>query len=322
MRGTQPNAKCSDHDFIQLIESIGPHATARKLKCNVRNVYRRRDNLERAIRRQITPPKSKTGQVYRHNIKHAARLHYDCLNGHVLIGSDAHIWPGPMTTAMRGFIKFARELKPRVLILNGDVVDHPQISRHPPIGWEHHPTVKDEIEAAQAQLAQIEDAVPRSTKLCWTLGNHDSRFETRLATVAPEYARLTGFHLKDHFPAWAGCWAAWVNNDVVVKHRYKGGVHATHNNTVASGKHIVTGHLHSAKVTPYTDYNGRRYGVDTGCLADPDAEAFVDYTEDNPKNWVSAFGVLTFKDGKLLPPELAIVWDKKHVAFRGELISV
>lgn len=321
-RRNDSRAKCSDAEFIKLIETEGPRATSRFLRQHISSVHKRRRSLEGLYRRQITSPRTGNANVTRHNAEHAARLHYDCLNDHVLIGSDAHIWPGPQTTAMRAFIKFAAEMKPRVLILNGDVVDLPQISRHPPIGWDQHPTVADEIEAAQAILAEIEDAVPANTKLCWTLGNHDSRFETRLATVAPEYARLNGFHLKDYFPAWDACWAAWLNHDVVVKHRYKGGVHATHNNTVSSGKHIVTGHLHSAKVTPYTDYNGTRYGIDTGCLADPNAQAFVDYTEDNPKNWVSAFGVLTFKNGKLLPPELATVWDKKHIAWRGQLIEV
>jgi hypothetical protein len=133
-------------DFINLIETIGPAATARKLKCNIRNVYKRRTNIERKrpanhaaaslrVSNGNDPP----------NIEHAARLHYDCLNGTVLVGSDAHIWPGPTTTAMRGFIKFAKELKPRVVVMNGDVMDHPQISRHPPIGWEKHPTVEEEI---------------------------------------------------------------------------------------------------------------------------------------------------------------------------------
>lgn len=322
MRGTDPRAKCSERDFMRLYDEIGPLALSRKLKCNKRSVYKRRQTLENKYRRQITPPAGHAGPKTRHNIEHAARLHYDCLNGVVLVGSDAHIWPGPTTTAMRGFIKFAKELVPRVVIMNGDVMDHPQISRHPPIGWEKHPTVEEEIRAAQEQLAVIEDAAPSNSKLVWTLGNHDGRFETRLATVAPEYARLAGFHLKDHFPAWAGCWAAWVNTDVVVKHRYKGGVHATHNNTVAAGKHMVTGHLHSAKVTPYTDYTGTRYGVDTGCLADPDAQAFVDYTEDGPKNWRSAFAVLTFHKGKLLQPELVLVHDKTSVQFRGQVIKV
>jgi hypothetical protein len=256
------------------------------------------------------------------NIQHAARLHYDVSNGVVLVGSDAHIWPGKLTTGMRGFIKFCDILKPRVVVMNGDVVDLPQVSRHPPIGWENHPTVADEIAAAQQALERVEDAAPRSAKLVWTLGNHDGRFETRLATVAPEYARLNGFHLKDYFPKWSGCWSAWVNDSVVIKHRLKGGAHATYNNAVSSGKTMVTGHLHSQKVTPYTDYTGTRYGMDTGCLADPEAPAFVDYTEDGPKNWISGFGVLTIKNGKLLPPELATVWGKNEVVFRGKVYKV
>lgn len=310
---------CPDADFIRLFEDMGPRKLARHLKINLRAVYSRRVRLEKRYGRQIT--KSDV-RATRHNIQHAARLHFDVLDGVVIIGSDAHIWPGPMTTAMRAFVRFASNMKPRLIILNGDVVDLPQISRHPPIGWDHQPTVSDEIEAAQQVLAQIEDAAPANCKLAWPLGNHDSRFETRLATVAPEYARLNGFHLKDYFSAWASCWSAWINDDVVVKHRFKGGTHATHNNAVASGKSMITGHLHSQKVTPYTDYTGTRYGVDTGCLASPSAQAFVDYTEDGPLNWRSGFAVLTFRGGKLLPPELVTVWDQKHVVFRGEIIAV
>lgn len=59
---------------------------------------------------------------------------------------------------MRAFVKFCKELKPKVAIMNGDVTDFPQISRHPPIGWEDHPTVADEVQAAQAQLAKVEAA--------------------------------------------------------------------------------------------------------------------------------------------------------------------
>jgi hypothetical protein len=84
----------------------------------------------------------------------------------------------------------------------------------------------------------------------------------------------------------------------------------------------ITGHLHSAKVIPFTDYNGTRYGVDAGCIADPDHRAFLDYTEDNPKNWRSAFCILTIVDGNLLIPELAIKWDEDHFQFRGKLIKV
>jgi hypothetical protein len=113
---------------------------------------------------------------------------------------------------------------------------------------------------------------------------------------------------------------------VVVKHRFKGGIHATHNNTLWAGKTIVTGHLHSLKVTPLSDYNGTRWGIDTGTLADPASNTEggpqFHYNEDNPQNHRSGFIVLTFKDGQLLWPEVCNVIDQNHVSFRGEVIRV
>lgn len=255
--------------------------------------------------------------------KHSHRAELSIKDGVALVGSDFHIWPGGESVALRAFKKFCKELKPAAVILNGDVLDFPQISRHPPIGWESSPSPKEEIEAAQDHLNDIVTAVPRGCRKVWTLGNHDARFETRLATVAKEYKGLKGIHLSDFFPLWEKGWSAWINDDVVCKHRWKGGVHAAHNNTVGAGKTMITGHLHSQKVTPYTDYNGTRYGVDTGCVADTDHKAFVDYTEDAPLNWRSGFVVLTFKNGRLLYPELVTKWDDgEHVQFRGQLHRV
>ena len=117
-------------------------------------------------------------------------------------------------------------------------------------------------------------------------------------------------------------WSCWINDDVVIKHRLKGGVHATHNNTLSSGRTMVTGHLHSQKVTPYSDYNGTRWGVDCGTLADTEGEQFRNYTEDSPLNWRSGFAILTFNNGKLLPPEIVQVWDKDSVTFRGKVYDV
>jgi hypothetical protein len=253
--------------------------------------------------------------------EHPARVSLKVREGVVLVGSDGHYWPGRPSVAHRGFCAFAKELRPKAVIFNGDSFDGSRISRHPPIGWEKRPTVIEEIEACRERLGEIEKAA-KGARLIHPLGNHDGRFETRLAQVAPEFARIHGFHLKDHFPAWEPCWDAWINNDVVVKHRYKGGRHAPSNNAVSSGKTMITGHLHSAKVEPITDLNGTRWGVDTGCLADPNAQAFVDYTENGPKDWRAGFCVLTFVGGKLLMPELVLVWDKKTVQFRGELIRV
>lgn len=314
---------CSDADFINLFEQHGAAETARRLGIGERRIHERRARLEPKIGRQLVPPSIRTTRV---GAEHAARLRFDIKNGVAIVGSDAHIWPGPMTTAMRAFVKACKgdflDKAPDVVVMNGDVMDLSRISRHPPIGWENHPTVADEIEAAQEQLHKIELAIKRSCKLVWTLGNHDARFETRLATIAPEYARMNGFHLKDHFPAWSACWSVWINDDVVIKHRWKGGQGATRANALNAGKSMVTGHLHSSKVTPLSDYNGTRYGVDTGCLANPSHPAFTDYTEDSPKDWRSGFAVLTFHEGQLMQPELVQVWDDNHVQFRGKLHRV
>jgi hypothetical protein len=242
-------------------------------------------------------------------------------DGVVLVASDFHYWPGAPSTAHRAFVKFCKKLKPAVVVANGDVFDGCSISRHPPINWNKLPTVKEELEVCQERLVEIVKAAPKARRL-WGLGNHDARFEVKLAQVAPEFKDVHGVSLSDHFPEWEPCWAVHVNDNTVIKHRYKGGSHAPYNNTVASGRSIITGHLHSQKVTPYTDFNGTRYGVDTGCIADPLHDAFTDYTEDNSKDWRSGFAVLTYRNGLLLYPELVTVWDANHVQFRGEIIEV
>jgi hypothetical protein len=263
-----------------------------------------------------------TKAIYPEIIKHPGRICFDVKDGIVLVGSDAHIWPGPTSLMMKAFVKFCKELRPNAVILNGDVMDFPSLSKHAPIMWESRPSVKEEIEHAQDQLHEIGMAAGRGVRKIWTFGNHDSRMESKIANLMPELKGLEGVHLKDFFPQWEPCWSTWVNDSVVVKHRFKGGDNAPFNNVMRSGKTMVTGHLHSAKVIAYTDYSGTRYGVDSGCLANPDAKAFVDYTEDNPKNWRRGFAVLTFLKGRLLQPELVLAWDQKSVEFRGKVIQV
>jgi len=253
--------------------------------------------------------------------KNTARYELGIENGVVLVFSDAHFWPGIRTTAFKGLLWAIKALKPKAIINNGDAFDGAAISRHPRIGWDSKPSVIEELKACEMALGEIEDAAGKA-KLIWALGNHDARFENRLANTVPEFMHVGGFKLSDHFPAWIPCWSCWPTDHVVVKHRYKGGIHATHNNTVNAGISIVTGHLHSLKVTPFADYKGNRYGVDTGTLADPSGPQFVDYLEDAPTNWRSGFAVLTFKDGRLLWPELVHKYDDGKIEFRGQVVDV
>lgn len=307
----------SEPEFIELISAYGPTGTARHLGISERTVFRRLDRIERSRGQSIPRPDKRKPDP----INVPGRLEWDIEDGVVIVGGDAHYWPGVVTTAHKALVHACKMMKPKAVVMNGDVFDGAGISRHSPIGWESRPTVIQELEACQERLYEIACAAPDAEK-AWPLGNHDARFESRLAQVAPEFAKVKGVHLQDHFPAWAPCWSVWINDSVVIKHRYKGGVHATHNNTASAGKTMVTNHLHSQKVTPYTDYNGDRWGVDTGTLADPFGPQFTHYMEDGPRNWRSGFAVLTFRGGELLQPELVRVLAPGKVDFRGKVWSV
>jgi hypothetical protein len=209
------------------------------------------------------------------------------------------------------------------VICNGDAFDGASISRHD-VTDQPQTSVVQELKACQGALGEIEEvakAARHNVKLLFTWGNHDIRFGNRLAQQAPQFKEVQGFKLTDHIPEWEFCWAVWPTDQVVVKHRYKGGIHATHNNTVNAGVSIVTGHLHSLKVTPFSDYNGCRYGVDTGTLAETDGPQFT-YAEINPNNHRSGFGVLNFFNGQLLWPELVHKFDEGLIQFRGDVIDV
>lgn len=308
--------KVTDEEFCQLYALHGPAQIAKMLRIAVRNVYQRKTTIENRLGLKL----GKEARVeLEQEFPHRAAI--SIKNGYVIVGSDFHIWPGNESVALRAFKKLCKDLKPAAVVLNGDVLDFPQISRHAAIMWESQPLPVEEIEAAQDHLNDIVTACGRAKKL-WPLGNHDIRFEAFIAQHAPQLRGIKGIGLSDHFSLWQRAWSCWINDDITIKHRFKGGIHAPYNNTVHAGKTMITGHLHSQKIIPFTDYRGTRYGIDTGCVADPSANAFVNYTEDNPKNWVSGFVVLKFVNGRLMYPQLVTVWDKSSVQYNGEIIRV
>jgi hypothetical protein len=313
-----PKAAVSQAEFIALFESLGGAATAKTLKQNVRSVHYRRRAIEARIGRELVPPSVVLAEKGHSG---SARHHLKIKDGVVIIGSDAHYWPGIITTAHAGLVKFCEDMKPTAVVMNGDCVDGAKLSSHPPIGWEYRPEFADELEAVGLRLGEIEAAAPDAEKV-WPAGNHDLRFESRIARVLPELALVKGVHLKDHFPEWAPCWGCWINHQVVIKHRFKGGLHAAFNNTLWSGLSVVTGHLHKGIVYPFTDYNGTRYGVDMPWMGENFGPQTVDYTEDSSVNWRSGFAVLTFIDSVLCQPELAFAVDTGVIEFRGQRIKV
>jgi len=313
---------CSDKEFIALWkEHKSGKIISEILGTTERSTLRRRERLEKKY--DIVLSAAQKGNRPNVNIPDE-QLQYNINldNGVIIVGSDCHYNPNYTTTAHRAFVQCVKHLKPKYVILNGDLTDFATISQHHRIGWQHHPTVKEEIEEMQARLGDIEAVRPAGCKLLATIGNHDLRFAGKLSNIMPQYEGLQGFDLPHYTPHWKWFWAVMVNNTCMIKHRWHNGVHAVYNNTVKSGTSFVSGHLHSLKVTPWTDYTGTRYGVDTGTMASVKDSQFL-YAELNPLNWRSGFAVLTFNNGRLMPPELAEVVDEDQglYYFRGQVIK-
>jgi hypothetical protein len=321
------NETCTDVEFIKLWGELQSAAKlSHHLGIATRAVYLRRRWIEdhykiklgaadhRGSKYDLTKPKS---------FSPLKQIELGIEDGTVIVFSDAHFIPGQRSTAFKGLLWAIQEFKPKAVICNGDAFDGASISRYDASDMPQTSVIQ-ELKACQAALEEIEEtakAERHNVKLVFTWGNHDARFANRLAQHAPQFKDVLGFKLTDHITNWDFCWACWPTEKVVVKHRYKNGIHATHNNTVNAGVSIVTGHLHSLKVTPFDDYNGTRYGVDTGTLAETDGPQFT-YGELNPSNHRSGFAILNFFNGKLLWPEVVHKFDENQIEFRGEVIDV
>ena len=314
----------TDEEWIASWNKIGsPEEFAKTNKIAIRNVYSRRRNLENKLGIQL-PTFASQNPAYLKKVDQTpgnARRGIEMEKGRIVVFSDAHFWPGEVTTAYKALLKIIKEFKPKVVVANGDIFDGSQASRHARIGWEKTPSVREELESCIEMMAGIEK-VAKGAQLIWTLGNHDARFETFLSAQTSMYEGVSGFTLKDHFPLWKPCWSFWVNEDTVIKHRWKGGFGGGRANALNSGCNMVTGHTHNLAVQPLTDYNGTRYGVQTGCLADPNGEQFMAYTEDSPKDWRSGFALLSWERGRLMLPELIQVCGEDEFEFRGAIHKV
>jgi hypothetical protein len=321
------NETCTDMEFIQLWGQLqSATKIAKHLGINNRAAHLRRRWIEKEYNMVLTANDLRGMQYDKNKPKSFSPLkqvELGMLDGPIVVFSDAHFIPHQRTTAFKGLLYMIQTLAPAAVICNGDAFDGASISRHD-VTEQPATTVIQELKACQGALGEIEEvakAARHNVKLLWTWGNHDVRFGNRLAQHAPQYKEVLGFKLTDHFLDWEFCWAVWPTDDVIIKHRYKSGVHATHNNTVQSGKSIITGHLHSLKVTPFSDFNGVRFGVDTGTLAETDGPQFT-YAELNPSNHRSGFVVLNFFNGELLWPEIVAKHSESHIQFRGDVIDV
>ena len=305
-------AVCSEEEFIAVWRRLGSVTlVAKELKISVRQVQNRRRRIEG--RHNITLDATNDQRIYK--ILHTENQIQSVANitGPVIVFSDAHFMPDEPSVGFDALIKVIKKIKPTMIVANGDILDGGTISKYAPEGWpgKTKPTLKQELEAVQFHM----DGIVKACKglgviLHRTIGNHDIRFEKRLAGLVPEYKDIQGTRLSDHIPEWTVSWSVLVNDNTMIKHRLQhSGIHSNFQNVLKSGLSTCSGHTHLLEVKGWGDYTGRRWGVSTGMLANPDSQAFH-YLENNPTPWCQGFAILTYdNNGRLLPPELCEVID-------------
>jgi hypothetical protein len=324
-----PKAAMSDSEFISQWTSLGNAASFSKahgMAERVVNQRRKRLETKLGLRLLTRPTPGYESRTPIQNIDagwtYPRQKDLWLHEGVAVVFSDAHYWPGEPSVAHKALLSVIKDTKPRVIFANGDIFDGVSVSRHDPFGWSSRPNVKQELEACIERMGEVEQVAPNGCQLLWNVGNHDLRFERTLAAKVPEFVGMEMMRLADHFPAWEFQWSTMVNgkepHPVMVKHRYASGIHAGYNNSLKGGLSIVTGHTHQLESKPWGDYRGRRWGVQTGTLADHHGPQF-EYTENAPSPACSGFAVLTFREGRMLPPELCEVLDDTAY-FRGKAL--
>lgn len=317
-----PALVCTDVALISYYEKANYDIskTAIHFGLTPRRIHERISSIEKK-----TGIKYRTGRGSRVLISRDTKPNpIDMNSGCIVVASDCHYWPDEVATAHKALVKLCKQLGPDIVVINGDEFDGASISRHVRNGWEKRPTVAAEIKEVQARMHEIKRASGRA-KLLGTFGNHTMRYDTYLSGHAALVEGVAGTKYEDLVPAWNYAWAWLVNGHTLIKHRHKGGIHATWNNTGEAQISTVTGHCHALQVRPRSTMSpvngGTIYGVDTGMLADPWGPQFA-YMEQGPRNWRSGFAVLTFIDGILMPPELCQVLSEGVAWFRGNKIEV
>lgn len=109
---------------------------------------------------------------------------------HVVVGSDFH---GQMVDplALRVWFDVIKQVKPDLVVLNGDVCDFPTVGRFSQIPGAGALSLQDEIDYVRDHiLAPTRKAAGKKVPVTYHIGNHEHRLVRYLADTAPQLADL------------------------------------------------------------------------------------------------------------------------------------
>ena len=176
-----PPIKVNDEDFLAAwARCKSPREVAKATGLTVRSVLGRRQRMQSrgvpmaSLKKHDQPTGNNPQRAVRDRLDELAEKRHTHMerdmdatlrDGVAIVFSDAHYWPGEPSTAHKALLELCRRLKPKMVVANGDVFDGARVSRHPRIGWEKSPTVKEEVEVVCLRMREIERAAPQAELL-------------------------------------------------------------------------------------------------------------------------------------------------------------
>lgn len=276
-------------------------------------------------KRETTKVRNKAARVHTHQQiaayaeKHVLPWHdkYKKTRGkkhlEVVIGSDFHsCFLDPF--AFQVFCDTLRMVQPDMVVLNGDVFDFPQLSRHRKLPGHFHLNVQQEINLGFGTiLKKVRELCP-DAEILFMIGNHEYRFVTYLADCAPELACLDTIEFDklfklDELEISLGCRASFMapsaknrRRELAENWHIIGGcfvvTHGTYTNKLAAEKQIQrfqmagsSGHTHRPMIiTTNSLATGSLPWMSTPMMASfAVGKEFVP----EPSMWTMGFGVVS-----------------------------
>lgn len=226
--------------------------------------------------------------------KNILDLELKMTSGLIVVASDFHI-PFQDNLAVKAFINYCAATQPKVIVLNGDIMDMFMLSKFTK-GEGRNPM--EEVVETRNVLESIRAVCPKSD-IYYVIGNHETRLERYVLNKAPELASL----IEDIFSILKvsdfkirGCASLLVNDNLVFKHGTllgnKSGLSAIKEmeNAYMSG---CSGHTH--RLCKYIARKAGRkfFWIETGCLCGLHPEYMI------APNWQNGFAVIEIKNEKV-----------------------
>lgn len=223
----------------------------------------------------------------------------------VMQTSDYHI-PYMDVGAYEVMKQYAKDYKPDVFIINGDMVDFYRIS-HFDKNPDRKTTVKEELEQAKNILADLRNILPKKTKMYFLKGNHEDRLEKHLWNDEELYDLYRDYINMDnlldfkkykvnYIDATSDYWKKDSGHlaigDTLIMHGdnrlngAKGGKYAGYNTAIGLRKNVGIGHTHRLWLKGHSNGYDTVWGFEDGCLCQLSGTAdwqhgFVTYNFDD-----------------------------------------